>query len=135
MPRYRNDSGEQHSIENIHGHIEIVSPGETIDTYQFYSIPGLTRISVTPLKNRNAAITKVFLGAEKVHLLNEATHNILIINITGICTVKPQVTTAVPVSLDNTESSVIIPIYLVDYPCDQLLVSGSGECTIIERKW
>ncbi|MBI9092309.1 MAG: hypothetical protein JEZ12_24100 [Desulfobacterium sp.] len=135
MPTFRNDSGVQQTIENLGGNQEIVSPGETIETYQFYNIPGLTQLSETPLKNRNAAMTEVPLGAEVPHVLNSETRKILVINITGTCTVKPQETTAVPVMLNNTETSIIMPINLEHYPCDKLLVSGSGTCTIVEFKW
>lgn len=112
-----------------------VKPGESFESFLFLNGSDLTLTADTPLKSRYAANAEVSLGAEAAHILNAETKVFLVTDISGICTVKPQVTTAVPVMLNNTESSVLIPIYLDECPCNKLLISGSGSCKIIEFKW
>jgi len=140
MPTYLNETDDiiwAKNLDDSRAPQVPVNPGESLETTYFFDHVslGLTRTALTPLKNRNTAVTSITLGEGTSHVLHKDTRVVLIINISDVCTVKPQVSTAIPIFLGNTAESLVMPIYLDDYPCDTLVLSGSGTCTVMELAW
>lgn len=141
MPTYLNESEATYIVESAgngfqKGPTISVTPGETVETDKFYNLTDFTKTLDTPLKSRIVANTLITLTvSEEDHILNEATRDWVFIDVVGELTVKPQLTSSTPILNTATDASPIIIFERENYPCEKLIVSGSGTCTIIEFAW
>lgn len=132
MPNYTNNGAADIYIENLSGEIVPLKPGQSMDTYLFYSDANLGRNSELPLKNPVTGNTLVTLGAAQDHVLDSETNYFMVVDITDEVTVRPQRDDATPLMLNAKHNSDVVIHNRTRNYYDRVRVSGSGTCTIIE---
>ena len=73
MPTYRNDGDRSASVKNTAGNSVLVAPGETIETYEVLTLPGMTKTAEAPYWNPATAVhavTSSGVGDDKTIALN-----------------------------------------------------------------
>ena len=134
MPTYTNNASVPYFVENYNLTGVSVAPGESITTRQFYTMTDLDKTSDLPLYNLTTAQTSITLAeAQAEHVLDTDTDFIIIKDITGTVTVRPQTETAEEMMLTATSDSIVINFDVrKKFPCASIWLSGSGTCTVWE---
>lgn len=134
MPTYKNNSEITHKVKNTDNKSVSVKPGTTIETNKFISITDLTLLSDTPYYNRVVNRQTITLGAAQDVTISLETDFLIVIQITDYVTMYSQAAANTPPELENhTDDDPVIQI-----PCqgrmNNLVLTGSGTCEIIEYK-
>lgn len=137
MPTYRNDNTKTLTVRDLNWDNTQVASGETVESYVFLDIAGLTKTADTPLFNRATGNTSVTLAETAVtHTLNPHTTSLIITDITGAVTAT--VTDGEP-GLIPTAATSDTPVVVIERPkitFEYIRLSGSGTCTVQEfRDW
>lgn len=137
MPTYRNDKTKVLTLRNLAWEKTAVSPGESIESYEYLYLDGLTKTAETPLFNRICANSSITLTESAVdYLLHPDTTQILVSDITGAATVTTGDDYPGQIPIASGESTVRL---MIDRPrvfFEKLRLSGSGTCTVMEfRPW
>lgn len=133
MPTYKNESPQQHTLELWNGSLQVVCPGETVQTKKYYDLADVTKLSDTPIYNRvvdRHAVTATVGGVAVSISLTTA--RVLVERITGTISVYRQATTNTPAELTDRTSKDLIAIIPANALYDQLVVVGDGTCDIVE---
>lgn len=134
MPTYKNESPQQHTLELWNGSLQVVCPGETVQTRKFYDLADVTKLSDEPLYNRvvarHSAVEASDEGTDVSISLDTA--RVLIERITGTITVYRQSTSNTPAELADRTSKDLISIFPANALFDNLVVVGSGTCDVVE---
>ena len=86
MPTYKNESGTVREVLNIHGNLDYIRQGETVETEDFISYNGYVKISDEPLYNpivAHSSIVSTGIGDDQELDVSDGTKYIKIWEITG----------------------------------------------------
>lgn len=133
---YRNDGAENIGVEDINGTNIDVSPGGTVQTYTYLSIPNFTKTSDEPYWNgvvSVAALTSLSTTPQNV-IVDPETDYFIVVQITGTVDVYIQAVANTPAVLkDWTEDNPVMAIPARNR-FDNLAITGSGNCVVYQYK-
>ena len=133
MPTFINNESYNIKAVDISGNNILVAPTESFTTFSYDVDANFTKTSDTPLwnnvKNRQT-ITATEGGATVAISLK--TKKILIEKITVSVSVFIQEKTNTPAFFDSRVADDIFILIESDGKCDQLIITGSGTCDVVE---